>query len=452
MWGELEGVFSAVHFTGLDLGDLLADGDERIGKAVELFSGFGLGGLNHDGAADRPGDGGGVKAVIHEPLGYIIHLNPGGGLERPKIHDEFMGDPAAGATEEDRVVGGEFLGQIVSVQEGHLGATGEATGPDHGQIHPGNDQNTGAPLWGGSNGAHMAGGNLFKRVGGKERGEVLGNGDGANPGTAAAVRDAEGLVKVEVTSIGTEIARAADADEGVEVGAIEIDLAASLVDLFAKVTNASFENTVGGGIGDHGRGDAGAVFLNLGVEVGEVDVAGGIAGHGDDAEAGEDGGGRIGPVGGDGDEADVALGLAAGELPAADSKEAGVFALGAGVGLEGDVRQAGDLAEPVLEVGDHAGVAGGLIGRGEGVGIRDGGPAERGELGGSIELHGAGAEWNHGVGGGEILGGETADVAEQLVLVAVGGKDGVFEGRGRADQRAGKFGCRRRRSRGDGSE
>ena len=115
---------------------------------------------------------------------------------------------------------------------------------------------------------------------------------------------------------------------------------------------------------------------------------------------------------GDGDEADIALGLAPGELPAADGEEAGVFALRAGVGLEGDVGQAGDLAEPVLKIGNHAGVAGVLVGWGKRVGFGDGGPAERGELGGGVELHGAGAERDHGVGGGEILGGETPNVTE----------------------------------------
>jgi hypothetical protein len=226
-------------------------------------------------------------------------------------------------------------------------------------------------------------------MGGKEGGEVLGHSDRTDAGSATAVGDAEGLVEVEVAGIGAEIARPADADESVEVGAIQIDLAASVVDLFTEVADAGLEDAMGGGVGDHGGGKAWAMFLDFGVEVGEIDVAGRITGDGDDAEAGKDGAGGIGAVGGDGDQTDIALGFAAGVLPGANGEETGVFALGAGVGLEGDVGQAGDFAKPVLEVGNHASVAGVLIGWGKRMGIRDGGPTERGELRRGVQLHGA---------------------------------------------------------------
>ena len=52
--------------------------------------------------------------------------------------------------------------------------------------------------------------------------------------------------------------------------------------------------------------------------------------------------------------------------------------------------------------------------------IGDGRPAERGEFGGGVEFHGAGAEWNHGVAGGEVFGGETTNVAEEFGFACVG--------------------------------
>jgi hypothetical protein len=58
--------------------------------------------------------------------------------------------------------------------------------------------------------------------------------------------------------------------------------------------------------------------------------------------------------------------------------------LGAGVGLERDVGQAGDFAKPVLEIGNHARISGALIGWGKRMGICDGGPTERGELRGRV--------------------------------------------------------------------
>ena len=70
--------------------------------------------------------------------------------------------------------------------------------------------------------------------------------------------------------------------------------------------------------------------------------------------------------------------------------------------------------------------------------IGDGRPAERGEFGGGVEFHGAGAEWNHGVAGGEVFGGETTNVAEEFGFACIGGEDGVAEGRRLPNEGSGK--------------
>ena len=53
------------------------------------------------------------------------------------------------------------------------------------------------------------------------------------------------------------------------------------------------------------------------------------------------------------DQADVALGLAARGVPAADGQQAGELPLGAGVGLDADRVVPGQLDEQGLEVGDQ---------------------------------------------------------------------------------------------------
>ena len=50
--------------------------------------------------------------------------------------------------------------------------------------------------------------------------------DGADTRAAAAVRNAEGLVQVEVRHVGTESTRRGKPDERVQVSAVDIDLAA----------------------------------------------------------------------------------------------------------------------------------------------------------------------------------------------------------------------------------
>ncbi len=68
------------------------------------------------------------------------------------------------------------------------------------------------------------------QVAGEERREVRGDADRAHAGTAAAVRDAERLVQIEVADVGADVAGAAEADLRVHVGAVHVDLPAVLVD------------------------------------------------------------------------------------------------------------------------------------------------------------------------------------------------------------------------------
>ena len=173
---------------------------------------------------------------------------------------------------------------------------------------------------------------------------MLGNGDGTDAWSATAVGNTECFMQIEVGGIDPEISWTTDANEGIEVGAIHINLAASGVDFGAKIADACLKNSVSGGVGDHDGSEAGAEFKNLGVEIGVVDIPLGIASDGDDAEACENGAGWIGAVGGNRDEAGIALGLAAGVVPGADGEETGVLTLRTGVGLKGDTGEAGDFA------------------------------------------------------------------------------------------------------------
>ena len=61
-----------------------------------------------------------------------------------------------------------------------------------------------------------------------------------------------------------------------------------------------------------------------------------------------------------------AVAVAAGGVVAADRHQAGVFALGAGVGLHADGVEAGDRAQLGGEAFDHLEVAGGLVGGAKG--------------------------------------------------------------------------------------
>ena len=143
----------------------------------------------------------------------------------------------------------------------------------------------------------------------------------------------------------------AQADLRVHVRAVHVDLAAVRVNDLADVLDAFFEHAVRGGVGDHQarrvRRRAARLWLcrsatsmlPLSSQATATTLKPAI-----------DRAGGIGAVGGGRDEADVAMAFAARFVIGADGEQAGVFALRAGVGLQGDGGKAGDLGEPVLEV------------------------------------------------------------------------------------------------------
>src|SRR3546814_16723942 len=58
---------------GLNLG---ADRDHRVAEAVEFDAGFGFGRLDHQRSGHRKAHRRGVKAVLDQPLRYVVDGNP----------------------------------------------------------------------------------------------------------------------------------------------------------------------------------------------------------------------------------------------------------------------------------------------------------------------------------------------------------------------------------------
>src|SRR6185503_2391588 len=83
--------------------------------------------------------------------------------------------------------------------------------------------------------------------------EMLPHADRSHAGAAAAMRDAEGLVQVEMADIGAVIAGPGQPDLRIQVGAVEIDLSAMAMDDVADLANLLLEHAMGRGIGDHDR-------------------------------------------------------------------------------------------------------------------------------------------------------------------------------------------------------
>ena len=84
---------------------------------------------------------------------------------------------------------------------------------------------------------------------------------------AAAMRNAERFMQVNVAHIRAQFARLRDTDHRVEVRAIQIHLAAGRMYHFTNLANAFLEHTVRGRVGDHHGREIIRVLTGFGAEI-----------------------------------------------------------------------------------------------------------------------------------------------------------------------------------------
>ena len=85
----------------------------------------------------------------------------------------------------------------------------------------------------------------WRRKSRKKRHEVLRYTDRSDSWASAAVRDAKGLVQIQMANIGADVAGPAEAHLRVHVCAVHINLAAMRMNDFANLADGRFENSVG---------------------------------------------------------------------------------------------------------------------------------------------------------------------------------------------------------------
>ena len=85
----------------------------------------------------------------------------------------------------------------------------------------------------------------------QKRDEMSRDTDRAHPGSATAVRNAKGLMEIQMADVRPDITRAAESDLRIHVRAVHVDLAAMRMHDLAHPPHALFKDTVCRGIGDH---------------------------------------------------------------------------------------------------------------------------------------------------------------------------------------------------------
>src|SRR5437879_2895481 len=126
--------------------------------------------------------------------------------------------------------------------------------------------------------------------------QMLSDADWTHAGTAAAVRDAERLMQIEMTDVGADVARPAQADLGVHVGAVHVHLPAVLMNDLADLPDRRLEHAVRRGICHHQRAEGVAMLFGFCFEICDVDGALRVRLHDHDLHSRHHGAGRIRPV------------------------------------------------------------------------------------------------------------------------------------------------------------
>mmetsp|Transcript_46287 Transcript_46287/g.117179 ORF Transcript_46287/g.117179 Transcript_46287/m.117179 type:complete len:831 (+) Transcript_46287:42-2534(+) len=427
----------------LHLADLLADGDQGVDKAVQLGLALALGGLDHERARHGPRHGGGVEAVVNHALGDVLHLNAYV-LELARVEDELVRIGAVLSHEQAGVVLLQAGGHVVGVEDGQRGGLLQPLGAHHRDVRVRDGEDGRGAVRRGRHGAE--GLQLARGLGvavrgrhgvrGQEGRQVRLHADGAHAGAAAAVRDAERLVQVEMAHVGADVARRRQPHLRIHVGPVHVHLATGVVDDLADGVHALLVHAVRGGVGDHERGELVLVGIHLLLEVRHVDVARRVGAHGDDLHARHDGRRGVGAVRGDGDDAHVAVVVAVGLVVGADGHEARVLAGRARVGLQRHGVKAGDGAQLHGQVVKHLLVALRLVLGAEGVQLAELGPGDGDHLARGVELHRAAAQRDHRVHQRQVLVLQALEVAQHLVLRVVEVEDGLLQELGGARERA----------------
>ncbi len=328
---------------------------------------------------------------------------------------------------------------VVGGQNGGFGGVRQAVGAHHADVHPADRQHGGVAQGGGTDGTDALGGDAARCVAGQEGHQVFDHADRADAGATAAVRDAKGLVQVQMAHVTAEFAGGSGANQRIHIGAVHVHPATKAVHQGAEFLDLRLKHAMGAGVGDHDAGQVGGVLFALGLQIGHVHIALVVAAGDDHLQARHLRAGRVGAVGAGRDEADGAVALALACVVGANRQQTGVFPLGASIGLQADAGIAGGRAQPGAQLCVQLGIARALRRRRKRVDVGKFGPGDGNHLAGGVELHGATAQRNHAAVQRQILVRQHADVAQHAGFGVVGveyrvRQKGAGAAQGRGDQ------------------
>ncbi len=243
--------------------------------------------------------------------------------------------------------------------------------------------------------------------------------DWPHAGAAAAMWNGKCLVQIQMADIAANLAGFDQPDHGVQIGPVNINLPAVIMGDLADRAHGFLKHPMCGGVGDHAGGKPVARLCRFLAEIFQIDIAICRRFHNHHLHAAHLGRGRIGAMGRNRDQADIAVAFAPRAVIGLDCQQARIFPLRAGIGLHGHRIIARNLAEFHAQIGNGLGIALGLIGRAERVQRGELWPAERHHLCRRIQLHRARPQRDHRSIQRQIPIRKATHVAHHLGLSAV---------------------------------
>ena len=207
--------------------------DHGVAESVELALRFALGRLDHQRLWHRPGHGRGVEAVVDQPLGHILDGDTGRLLDRPQVDDALVRDHAVLAGVDDRKMRREPTGDVVGVEDRHLRSRAAARQRPSSRYRPRRSAGSRASPTVRQKPAPMvpsaAAAGLTPRTTacpGRKGARCCLTPIGPIPGPPPPCGMQKVLCRLRWRDVGADLGRPAEPDQRVEVGAVQIDLAA----------------------------------------------------------------------------------------------------------------------------------------------------------------------------------------------------------------------------------
>ena len=251
------------------------------------------------------------------------------------------------------------------------------------------------------------------------------------------MRRGEGLVQIIMHHVEAEIAGTRDAGERVHVGAVAVDEPAASVHQPDDLFDVLLEQAERVRIGHHDAGDGVVAGATHGFQ---IDVAAGVGGQLDGREARHGGRGRIGAMGGVGNENARPLWIAAITMIGTHHQQSGEFAMRTGGWLQRHARKAADLCEPLLKFEHEREIALNRVRVLQRMRLGESGEPRDLLVDLWIELHGAGAERIEAGIHAEIALRQREIVPHDVDLRQLG-QFAIAAQLGRGQLRAGHVGC-----------